>query len=145
MARKWGGTVTCVDSFCGNINGGTSVDRPDMIGDTAAAMVRLGVSAQIRLIPALTVDAAQFWREPIDFLYVDADHSYASVRDDLAAWWPRLRIGGLIAGDDYRSSLYPGLERAWDEFEVEHGQAFERVETPNTNPPGMALIYGVKR
>lgn len=145
VVRQWGGVIHCVDTWMGNVNGGTAPGYPGMLLEAAAHMVARGVSASIRLIPALTVEAAAHWYGPIDCLYVDADHTYESVLADLRAWWPHLRVGGLIAGDDYRSTLYPGLTQAWDEFEAEVGQTFARVDTPNTNPPGMALIYGVKR
>ena len=31
----------------------------------------------------------------------DALHTYEAVLADLRAWWPRLRRGGLLSGDDY--------------------------------------------
>lgn len=34
-------------------------------------------------------------------IYVDARHDYCGVMDDLNAWWPKLREGGLAAGHDY--------------------------------------------
>jgi predicted O-methyltransferase YrrM len=145
VVRQWGGIVHCVDTWTGDVTGGPVSGHPGMILHAAHNAVACGVSASLRFIPSLTVEAAHAWHGPIDFLYVDADHTDASVTADLHAWWPHLRVGGLIAGDDYRSSLYPGLTDAWDRFEVEAGQAFERVPTPDTNPPGMALIYGVKR
>ena len=36
-----------------------------------------------------------------DFVYLDANHSYEAVAADLEAWWPKIRPGGLFAGDDY--------------------------------------------
>jgi predicted O-methyltransferase YrrM len=116
-----------------------------MILGTADALVNAGVAPSIRLIPALSLEAAAAWYGPIDCLFIDADHTYASVRDDLSAWWPHLKTGGVIAGDDYLSQWYPGVTRAWDEFEQSRGQAFTRTETPNSNPPGMTFIWGVKR
>ena len=59
-------------------------------------------------------------------------------------WWPHLRAGGLIAGDDYDNPMYPGVVTAWDAFERDQAQHFERFATPNTTPPGMRLIYGTK-
>ncbi|RYH05338.1 class I SAM-dependent methyltransferase [archaeon] len=37
----------------------------------------------------------------LDFVYVDARHDYAGVKEDLEAWWPKLRVGGLLAGHDF--------------------------------------------
>lgn len=36
-----------------------------------------------------------------DWIYLDALHDYDSVINDLKAWWPKLRGGGLFSGDDY--------------------------------------------
>jgi|SRR5580692_1314240 hypothetical protein len=37
----------------------------------------------------------------LDFVYLDGDHNYASVKQDLSLWWPKLRPGGLMAGHDW--------------------------------------------
>lgn len=38
----------------------------------------------------------------LDFVYLDADHSYGAVHQDLGTWSAKVRPGGLIAGHDYR-------------------------------------------
>lgn len=37
----------------------------------------------------------------LDFVYVDANHGEAFVRQDLEAWTPKVRSGGVVAGHDY--------------------------------------------
>jgi hypothetical protein len=37
----------------------------------------------------------------LDYVYVDARHDYCGVKEDLEAWWPKLRRGGILAGHDY--------------------------------------------
>ncbi len=50
----------------------------------------------------LTVEmAASVPDGSLDFIYVDADHKYASVIADLKAWGPKVRPGGTISGHDY--------------------------------------------
>jgi hypothetical protein len=39
--------------------------------------------------------------ESLDFVYIDADHKYASVMKDLAAWVSKVRPNGFIGGHDY--------------------------------------------
>ena len=36
-----------------------------------------------------------------DFIYVDAGHEYHNVARDLEMWWPKLKLGGMFAGDDF--------------------------------------------
>lgn len=52
-----------------------------------------------------SVDASkEFTDESIDFIYIDANHSYASVESDILAWFRKVRVGGIIAGHDFDSS-----------------------------------------
>jgi predicted O-methyltransferase YrrM len=64
-----------------------------------------------------------FSDEYFDFIYIDGNHSYDAVKDDLTKWYPKLKKGGLIAGDDYsklaEEKLFNynfGVKRAVDEF-----------------------------
>lgn len=54
--------------------------------------------------------------DEIDFVYIDAEHSYNGVYTDICTWFPKIRIGGLIAGHDYGHSNFPGVKQAVDEF-----------------------------
>ena len=38
---------------------------------------------------------------PYDFVFLDAAHDYASVKADLKAWWPLVRVGGILSGHDF--------------------------------------------
>lgn len=62
----------------------------------------------------------------LDMVFLDADHSYEGVRDDIAAWLPKVRAGGWIGGHDYDNPApgynFSGVERAVHE-------AFGEVET----------------
>jgi hypothetical protein len=42
-----------------------------------------------------------FEDESLDFVFIDANHKYEYVKADLEAWYPKVRQGGIIAGDDY--------------------------------------------
>jgi beta-1,4-mannosyl-glycoprotein beta-1,4-N-acetylglucosaminyltransferase len=35
-----------------------------------------------------------------DFVFIDADHAYESVLQDIQDWWPKVKRGGLLAGHD---------------------------------------------
>ncbi len=42
-----------------------------------------------------------FEDDSIDFLHTDGDHSYEQVVEEVAAWIPKIKPGGLITGDNY--------------------------------------------
>jgi len=37
----------------------------------------------------------------LDFVYIDANHSYEGCRSDIDAWLPKIKPGGFISGHDY--------------------------------------------
>jgi len=39
--------------------------------------------------------------DSLDFVYLDARHDYCSVKEDLELWWPKLKMGGILAGHDF--------------------------------------------
>ena len=43
----------------------------------------------------------KFKKKTIDFIYIDAGHRYEEVKKDINAWFPKVKVGGYIAGDDY--------------------------------------------
>lgn len=55
-----------------------------------------------------------------DFVYIDADHSEASVTADLAAWAPLVRPGGILAGHDY-CDAHKGVIQAVNKFASKTG------------------------
>jgi hypothetical protein len=52
----------------------------------------------------------------VDFAYIDADHSYMGVWNDLRLWFPKVRPGGVIGGHDYDHPNFAGVRGAIDEF-----------------------------
>lgn len=48
----------------------------------------------------------------LDFVFIDADHSFDAVMADIAAWLPKIRPGGFITGHDYDSRRFPDVVRA---------------------------------
>lgn len=55
----------------------------------------------------------------LDFVYIDGDHSYEGVKNDLDAFFPKMKAGGLMFGDDYSNNTSwwkDGVMRAFHEF-----------------------------
>lgn len=42
--------------------------------------------------------ATLFVDDSLDFCYIDAQHDFLSVMQDITRWWPKVRSGGIIAG-----------------------------------------------
>ena len=74
-----------------------------------------------------SIEASKLFEDnSLDFVLIDADHSYQAVKEDLRAWVPKVKPGGVIAGDDYASPTHPGVRRAVDEY-------FDNVERVGRN------------
>jgi predicted O-methyltransferase YrrM len=59
-----------------------------------------------------------------DVVFIDADHSYEALRADIAAWWPIVKPGGVMAGHDIHT--YDSVFRAVHD-------AFNKVGGPKPN------------
>ena len=81
----------------------------------ADRMQRLGVGAAIILHIRTSADVVYKWSDPIDLLYIDADHEYEQVLVDFQAWSKHLRTGGLIAFHDVGSSQHTGPKQVVEE------------------------------
>jgi predicted O-methyltransferase YrrM len=55
----------------------------------------------------------------IGLLLVDGNHDYASVRQDLALYGPKVLPGGFVFLDDY-TGTYPGVVKATEEYVAGH-------------------------
>lgn len=74
-----------------------------------------GVREIISDIKSISWDAANLFKDnSIDFVFIDADHSYESVTKDINSWLPKIKKGGIISGHDYFTS--PGVKSAVDEL-----------------------------
>ena len=60
--------------------------------------------------------ARTFKDASLDFVFIDAEHSYEACIADIDDWLPKVRAGGFIGGHDYRNSLFPGVTRAVEEL-----------------------------
>lgn len=64
--------------------------------------------------------AASFDDGFLDFAYIDANHDYKWVKQDVEAWWPKIKPGGILAGHDYGDYTTPldtcFVKKAVDEF-----------------------------
>jgi hypothetical protein len=62
--------------------------------------------------------SALFENNYFDFIYIDANHSYDSVKSDICAWYPKLKYNGILAGHDYFVGRFgrSGVKQAVDDF-----------------------------
>jgi predicted O-methyltransferase YrrM len=97
-----GGRLPLLEQFLTNVRDFPEITAmPSTTGDAAAALRRAGVQA--------------------DLVYIDAGHEERAVRDDLESYWPLVRPGGILFGDDYSAAAWPGVAIAANRFAQEIG------------------------
>ena len=52
-----------------------------------------------------------FHDEYFDFIFIDANHSYLSVKEDMEIWWAKLKKGGLFSGHDWIKNFIPNQNK----------------------------------
>lgn len=83
-------------------------------------MISADVDSFVEPIIATSLEAAaQFEDRSISFLMIDASHRFKDVQDDIKAWWPKIKLGGIISGDDYD----------WEEVKAAVDNIFPNVST----------------
>lgn len=77
------------------------------------------VHTEFKLITKPSTEAAlQFKDKSVDFVFIDANHDYEYVKEDILAWLPKIKEGGIIAGHDYHEigDGFPGVYKAVQEI-----------------------------
>lgn len=67
------------------------------------------------LLHGYTRVVAQVAPRRLEFIFIDAGHSYEAVAEDIELWGRKVVPGGAILGHDYGHPKYTGVARAVDE------------------------------
>ena len=86
--------------------------------DSMARMVYSFATAypeMVRVIRLPSVDAAGLFADAVfDLVYIDADHSYLPLLEDIISWLPKIKDGGIISGHDF-TPRWPDVCRVVEE------------------------------
>lgn len=104
---------------------------------TAEEQLEIKESAAIRLAPfgnrvnwlyLSSINASHsIANGSLDFVFIDANHTYEEVKKDLAAWWPKVRTNGLFCGHDFNMD---GVNKAVREFASEPNRDIHHISHP---------------
>lgn len=80
------------------------------------------IDNMLKLVVSDSVGASHQYKDgSLEFVFIDAGHSYEEVKADIQAWLPKVRKGGVLAGHDYSKS-FPGVIKAVKELLPNHKQ-----------------------
>jgi predicted O-methyltransferase YrrM len=110
-----GNTSAHLVRYCPQIQELVAIDLHEPVADFIAGV------PNIRFVRGYSDEVARrFENESFDLVFIDADHTEEWVSRDLAAWMPKVKRGGVIAGHDYGSRNWPGVRIAVDRFFAGH-------------------------
>ncbi|MFO1029837.1 MAG: class I SAM-dependent methyltransferase [Planctomycetota bacterium] len=123
LRGKWKPRLCCIDPFDASGDGESSGlygARAERLGSglrtTFETNLReVGVHDLVDVRQGRSHEQAQLWKEPIDLLFLDGDHSYDSVRQDFEDWAPKVRPGGFLCLHDANHELHTGPRRIVEE------------------------------
>lgn len=124
------GKVYTVDHWLGNDNSNNHPDiarrLPSAYQQFLSNVIHKNVARKVIPIRMKSLEAAQALNVLADLIYIDANHEEKSVYNDIMAWYPKLKKGGIMCGDDYgflgvRKAVKRASERLGGTFQVAGG------------------------
>ena len=113
----------CIDNWVGGTSGkanevagveSVAASGRNIYSEFCGNLERCSVGEFVRPIRDDSATAATRYDDgSLDFVFIDADHTYEAVKRDISAWWPKVKSGGVLAGHDYDET---GVKKAVDEF-----------------------------
>lgn len=136
-------TVLSLDLPSGKFGGGYSIWRVPYYRAFAGSGQRLRLLRQDSHTPESLARVRQELRgQPLEFLFIDGDHTYAGVKQDFLTYGPLVRPGGLIAFHDILPAppkIGGEVHRFWAEIRDQYAGE-EVVQDPNQGKMGIGLI-----
>ena len=128
-------TVTCVDTWKGSANELETFHKLATQTDIFEIFKENMGAREYTTIQLPSVEAAQQFEDgTLDAVFIDAEHTYEAVKADIAAWYPKVKKGGYLAGHDYAPGFDGLIQAVHEAFEGKLGVigACWIVEVPDT-------------
>jgi hypothetical protein len=90
----------CVDTWEGSVEHKENPELP-LLYDIFINNMK-SIENYYKAVRKPSLEAAKMFEdESLDFVFIDASHEYEDVIQDLKAWYPKVKKGGILAGHDY--------------------------------------------
>src|SRR5574343_307255 len=110
--------LTCVDPFGKYTKLGRRHSQEATFEGTSARLAPYNVT----MLKKKSLEAVDSFPDAsLDFVHIDADHSFDMCVVDLIVWVPKVRPGGLILVHDYASLTWHGVTEAVNAYLFAHG------------------------
>ena len=82
----------------------------------------MNFGSRFEIIRKSSLEAISFLPNNLTFVFIDADHSYQCVLDDINRYEKKVMIGGILCGHDYPCKKYPEVKPAVDFYVQKYGR-----------------------
>lgn len=117
-ATPEGVRIYCVDHWQGNREDGDALAEseftPLAVYETFCENLKDYLWWKVVPVIGYSSQHAKTWCLPIDLLYIDGDHRYQEVSNDILLWREHVVHRGIVSGHDY--GVFDGVTRAVDKF-----------------------------
>ena len=76
------------------------------VKEEALARTEFAAGMRVVLQGKTTEVSDKLPNQGLDFAYIDGDHTLKGITIDLIRVWPKIRNGGILAGDDFCKSIW---------------------------------------
>jgi predicted O-methyltransferase YrrM len=101
------------------------------------AVERLSKYPNVTIMHNTSLDAVKVINDrSLDFVFIDGEHSYPSVKEDIEAWTPKIKIGGIVSGHDFYKTRTgnTGVIDAVEEYTKKYNYKLELTDWDKDNP-----------
>ncbi|MCB1072935.1 MAG: class I SAM-dependent methyltransferase [Chlamydiales bacterium] len=100
------------------LESGSAVSEKQMTYDQAFDRVKalFEEDPKVTLIKKIAANATSEVPNNLDLVFIDANHEYHQVKEDILTWKEKVRPGGIISGHNYGRNRLPGVKKAVDEI-----------------------------
>lgn len=106
-----------IDNWVGDPSDKVLAEEIRKIGDVYSMflnnMTKAGVLNKLNVVRGDSAKSSSlFENKSIDFVFIDAAHDYVSVKRDIMAWLPKMKLNSILAGHDYNDIDPPEVKMA---------------------------------
>ena len=109
--------LTCIDPYLPYPRLNRRSPKPATFEDASKFLSRFNVT----MVKKKSMEVVDSFRDgSLDFVHIDADHSFDCAMQDFIGWVPKVRKGGLILGHDYFAINWGGVTQAVQAYLFAH-------------------------
>lgn len=106
LLSTWSGTLYMIDvwrslDYSDYVDSNNHGFLEDKVYEDAMNNIRGFEDRGIMVRATSEIASKMFQDESLDFVYIDANHAYDFVKQDIELWFPKVKKGGYICGHDY--------------------------------------------